>query len=284
VTVRVAVTGLTTFGWLVNPVIDGVAGPAIRSGHLPGETVSYTWDGRRADGSVAPDGTYRITIWTADASDNRSSVSMLVTVDTRPPTITTSATPLSISPNGDGRWDSTSLRLSADSAVTGKARILGPTGLTIRSWTVPAGRSGVWTWSGTTPGGSVVPDGRYTFRIDGFDLAGNRTLRDTPVLVDRTIKSQSWSVTSFRPSTGATSRIVFSLSRKATVSVSIYRDTTLVRQVWVRKALAPGAYHWTWNGRTAAGALVSAGSYRAIITATSWIGASRSTRPVTVVR
>ena len=284
VTVRLAVTGLTRFGWLVEPLIDGVAGPAVRSGSLAGQVVSYTWDGRRPDGSAVPDGPYRITIWTADASNNRSSVSKLVTKDTKPPTISTGANPVSISPNGDGRWDRTSLSLSADSTVTGKARIVGPTGTTIRSWNVPSGRTGAWTWAGTTTGGSVVADGRYTFRVDAFDLAGNRTRRDTPILVDRTIKSQSWTVTSFRPSTGASSRIVFSLVRKATVSVAIYQGTTLVRTVWVRKALVAGSYRWTWNGRTAAGALVSPGSYRAIITATSWVGVSRSSRPVTVVR
>jgi flagellar hook assembly protein FlgD len=266
------------------PLIDGVAGPAIRSGSLPAGSVTYTWDGRRPDGSGVPDGTYRITIWTADASNNRSSVAKLVTMDTRPATVSTGATPVSISPNGDGRWDRTSLRLSADSTVSGKARILGPTGTTIRSWSVPSGRSGAWTWSGTTVGGSVVADGRYTFRVEAFDRAGNRTLRDTPILVDRTIKSQSWTVTSFRPSAGASSRIAFSLVRKATVSVAIYRGTTLVRRVWVNRPLAPGAYRWTWNGRTAAGALVSPGSYRAIVTATSWVGTSRSARPVTVVR
>jgi hypothetical protein len=130
----------------------------------------------------------------------------------------------------------------------------------------------------------VVADSRYTFRIDAFDLAGNRTRRDTPILVDRTIKSQSWTPSSFRASAGASSRIDFSLVRKSTVSLAIYRGTTLVRTVWVRKALTAGSYHWTWNGRTAAGVLVSPGLYRAIVTATSWVGVSRSSRPVTVVR
>jgi spore germination protein YaaH/flagellar hook assembly protein FlgD len=282
VTVRLAVTGLTRYGWLVTSFIDGVAGPAIRSGNLPGQTVSYTWDGRRPDGSGVPDGPYRITLWAEDASRNRSSASKIVTLDTRPPGLTLSATPTSISPNGDGRSDRTSLHLSADSTVSGKARILGPSGSTVRSWDVQAGRSGTWSWSGTTPGGSVVADGRYTFRIEGFDLAGNQTVRDARILVDRTIRSQSWTASSFRPTAGGSSRIVFSLARKATVTVAIYRGTTLVRNVWVRKTLAPGSYRWTWTGRTAAGALVSPGTYSAVITATSWIGASRSTRSVTV--
>ena len=39
---------------------------------------------------------------------------------------------------------------------------------------------------------------------------------------------------------------------------------------------------WTWNGRTATGALLKPGTYRAVITATSWIGSSTMTRTIVV--
>jgi len=47
-------------------------------------------------------------------------------------------------------------------------------------------------------------------------------------------------------------------------------------------ALAVGAFAWTWNGRTAAGALVAPGTYRAEVTTRTWIGTSTFSRSVVV--
>ena len=72
------------------------------------------------------------------------------------------------------------------------------------------------------------------------------------------------------------------LRRAARVTVSIYQGSTLVRRVWTDRQLAAGTATWTWNGRTAAGALVRPGSYRVVVEATSWIGWSSYGRGVTV--
>jgi hypothetical protein len=141
----------------------------------------------------------------------------------------------------------------------------------------------VWSWNGKDGAGGLVPDGRYTYRIDGYDLAGNRTIRDMTVAVDRTIRSLGWSSSSFRPSSGGSSRIEFGLARAARVTVAIYQGHTLVRSIWVDRSLAAGSYHWTWNGRTAANRLVAPGHYTAVVTATSWIGTSRVIRGVNVL-
>jgi spore germination protein YaaH/flagellar hook assembly protein FlgD len=283
VTVNVAVTGLLRWGWLVQPMIDGAAGSPVRSGSTTGKVVSYTWGGNRADGTRAPDGQYRITLWMADASDNRSTVQKIVTIDTRPASITSSATPTTISPNGDGQSDSTYLRMAADTTVGGFARIISSTGTVKRVWKVAPARSGVWSWNGHDWAGTMVPDGRYTYRLDGYDLAGNRTIRDMTVGVDRTVRSLRWSSASFRPSSGGTSRIEFALARAAHVKVAIYLGHTLVRTVAADWSLAAGSYHWTWNGRTAAKVLVAPGHYTAVVTATSWIGTTRVIGGVTVL-
>ena len=67
-TIDVSVTGLIRYGWVVEPFADGAAGTPIVQGSADGESVTYTWDGHAQDGSLAPDGTYRVTVWTADAS------------------------------------------------------------------------------------------------------------------------------------------------------------------------------------------------------------------------
>ena len=283
VTVSLTVTGHTRFGWVIAMIADGIVGPAIRSGSTTGTTVAVTWDGKRADGSTAPDGSYQITVWTADASDNRASVAKVVALDTRPATITPSAVPIWFSPDGDGRSDRTTLRMTADTAVTGTARLISSRGMGVRTFPISAATAKAWTWDGKDARGRIVPDGRYTYRVDGLDRAGNRTIRDLTVRVDRTIRSVSWAASSFRPSAGRTDRLTFAIRRPATVTVAIYQGSTLVRRIWTGRALAAGTYGWTWNGRNSSGALVRPGKYSVVVRASSWIGPSTYTRTVTVL-
>jgi flagellar hook assembly protein FlgD len=282
VTMKVAVTGHLRFGYAVEPYVDNTAGTAVRSGIVESKYVAYTWNGTRFGGAVVPDGPYRITIWTADASNNRATVQKMVTVDTKAPVLHSSVSPTSISPNGDGQVDSTALRMSADSTVSGRARVLAKSGSEVRGWSMASGTTGFWRWDGRNGSGAIVPDGRYRFRVEGHDAAGNTKTLDTPVLVDRTIRSLGWSASSFRSSSGS-SRIAFTLGRGAKVTVAIYRGSTVVRPVWTNMTLKAGSYHWTWNGRTATGARVPAGTYRVVLTATSWIGPSSMSGTVTVV-
>jgi flagellar hook assembly protein FlgD len=127
-----------------------------------------------------------------------------------------------------------------------------------------------------------VADGRYTFRVAGLDRAGNRTIRDIRVTVDRTIRSVSWSRGSFAPKAGQHARVTFALRRAATVTVSIQQGSTVVRAIWTAKSLSAGSYGWTWNGRTASGALVKPGTYRVVVRASSWIGTSWFSRDIVV--
>ena len=281
-TVRLAVTGHIRFGWIVQPFIDGVAGPALRSGNTTNKIVAYAWDGKDAAGRAVRDGTYRITVWVADASDNRASVGKLVTVDSRAAVITAAASPGSISPNGDGRSDRTTLSWTADERVSGRARLFSSDNTTVRRWTIAGATAGSWVWDGRNSAGTTVADGRYTLRIVGLDPAGNQTTRDQAVRVDRTIRSLTWARPAFTPRAGQTDRLTFVLRRKATVTVAIYTGSTVVRRIWTGRALAAGTYGWTWNGKTAAGAFVKPGTYRVVVQATSWIGPSSLARSVTV--
>ncbi|MEA2608909.1 MAG: hypothetical protein QOJ75_1152 [Chloroflexota bacterium] len=281
-TVSVAVTGLVRYGWVVEPFADNVAGPPVVQGQVDGIAVAYTWDGRTQDGSVAPDGTYRITIWAGDASDNRASVQQMVMIDNTAPVLTSTASPLSISPNADRRRDTTALGMASSEPVTGRARVMDKNGVAVRTWKFSAVAAGNWTWDGTDAKGKTVADGAYMFRLDGVDPAGNGTVQQMPVLVDRTIGALTWATSSFTPKAHQTDRVSFTLARAATVSVSIYQATTLVRRIWVDRASAAGSFSWSWNGRNGHRELVAPGTYTASITATSSIGVSLLTRTVKV--
>lgn len=281
-TVRLTATGLTRYGWRVEPLLDGVPGAPVLEGVADGTNPEFTWDGRGLDGLPVPDGTYQVTVWTADASDNRSQVQKLVTVDTIRPALTSSAAPVSISPNGDGRYESTTVRMGSDELVRGKARILDKNGAVVRSWELTFQAEGGWTWDGKDAAGKLVPDGRYSFRVDGIDASGNGTVQIVPVLVDRTIAGLTWASSSFRPAAGQRDVLSLRITRAAKVTAAIYQGNVLVRRIWTNKEMAAGTWKYSWNGRDLDKAVVPAGKYTVRVTTTSWIGDSGLTRTVTV--
>ncbi len=282
VTVRVAATGLIRYGWTVQPIVNGLARSAIRTGGAPGRAATFTWDGKDNSGRIVPDGSYRITVWTADASNNRAAAIKDVTVDRRPAVVTARSSSSFISPNGDGHSDRTTLSMTADSAITGSARVFDSHGTTVRRWAITRATSGSWVWNGRNTAGTIVADGKYTFRVAGLDRAGNRTIRDIPVTVDRTIRSVVWSRSSFAPKAGQRARVTFALRRAAAVTLSIVQGTTVVRTIWTAKPLGAGSHGWTWNGRTASGALVRPGTYRVVVQARSSVGTSSFSRDIVV--
>ena len=84
VTASVSATGLDKWGYVVEPMVGAVAGAAIRSGTVADTKPVFTWNGMKGDGTRAADGVYRLTVWTADASDNRAQRQFSVTLDTTP--------------------------------------------------------------------------------------------------------------------------------------------------------------------------------------------------------
>lgn len=281
-TMRLTVSGQISFGWLVQPLVNGIAGAPVRKGSAIGKHVAFTWDGKDSRGAIVPDGTYRITIWTADASNNQASATRLVTVDRRPAVIALAASSSFISPDGDGHWDRVTLSMHGDEAIRGTVRLLDGRHGIVRLWPIGGATAATWSWDGRDRGGRIVADGRYLLQVIGLDRAGNRTVSQLPLTVDRTIRSLTWLKPSFVPRVGQTDHATMTLVRPARVTVAIYQGSTLVRTIWTNRPFAAGAFGWTWNGRDAVGALVRPGLYTARIAATSSIGTSHATRVVTV--
>jgi flagellar hook assembly protein FlgD len=169
-----------------------------------------------------------------------------------------------------------------DSTVSGSARLLDKDGGPIYKWTFTAAGTKSWIWNGRDSAGRTVPDGHYTLRVWAVDRAANATIKDLAVTVDRTIRSVSWSRSSFIPAAKGTSRLAFVLTRQALMTVAIYSGTTKVRGIWQDRMVPAGAYGWTWNGRTAAGVLLKPGTYQAVVTAKTWLGSTTLTKNVVV--
>ena len=259
-------------------VLNGASvGAVVATSSGAGGTAAVTWNGRMASGAAVPDGRYRLTLAALDPAGNRTTRSWDVRVDTTPAAITETPSPSLISPDGDGVFDTTRLAWHASEAISGTARIYHGTTL-VRSWAVSGAVGGAVTWDGTDGAGRTVADGAYTFRVAGRDAAGNLGTSTTRLAVDH------WSRTAFEPQDGdallPTAAIVFSLRRTAGVSVAIYSGTTLIRTIWTNRTMTAGPHSWTWDGRDAHGAMVSAGTYTARVAARSSIGTTIVSRPV----
>ena len=253
----------------------------LRTGSYAGKSPAYVWDGTGNAGQ-APDGRYLITLWAADASNNRTQRQFAVIVDTRPAVASVGVGAGWLSPDGDGRRDTAPITWTADERLTGVTRVYNASGTPVRTWRFSSLAAWGTTWTGKDDLGRIVPDGRYVARLDGRDRAGNRTIVDRTINVDRTIRSVRWSALAFDPRARQSSRVTYTLSRRATVNVAIYRGTVLVRQVSVGRVLLAGTYGWTWNGKSATGAYMAPGTYRAVVVATSWIGTTAYSQSVII--
>jgi flagellar hook assembly protein FlgD len=221
-------------------------------------------------------------MWMADASNNRSAVGNLVTVDSVRPALTSATNPVTISPNGDRRFDTMDLAMASSELVNGRARVLDRTGATVRTWKFTGLTTGSWTWDGKDDAGKPVADRKYDFRLDAVDAGGNGTVLTMPIVVDRTIVDITWDRRVFVPEDDEKTKLTVKLLRPATVSVSIYQGKTLVRRALVEKPLPNGTWTWSWNGRNGHRELVEPGVYTASVVTTTALGISRLTRTVTI--
>ena len=285
VKVSLGATGATGWAFSAARVSGGTVGPAVRTVVGTGASAVVIWNGRTNDGAVAPDGTYRLTLTALDRAGNRVSRSWTVRLDATPATVLGTVSPAVFSPNGDGSADTTRLTWSSSEPITGTARILRGTTL-IRSWTITKSSGNAMTWTGTTSTGAAAADGAYAFRVTGRDAAGNLTIRAVPIVLDRTLSLVRWSKSAFYPhdadTLASSARLSFSLKRSAVVTVGIYANGKLIRTVWSKRSLGAGSHGWTWNGRTAAGALVPRGTYQVRVSATSAYGTAVVARTVLV--
>ena len=279
VTVTMAVTGLVRWGYAIAPVVSGVVGANIRSGTVENKTVKLVWDGQAHDGVTVPDGRYRITIWVGDVSDNRTTRTFDIIRDTVPMALTTSATPWVITPNGDGRNDTTSLAWTSAESATSSARIFAADGTTARRYS-KTGTSGTFTWDGRNGAGTWLPSGRYTYRVLTYDRAGNRTVADRAVAIDKTIVWLVWSSSPVRRGTAVTT--TYKLRRSAAVTLGIYQGATEVRRVYTQRNVVAGTYSWRWDGRDKNGVLLPRGTYKSVIIVTSSIATTKLSRSVIV--
>ena len=234
---------------------------------------AFDWNGK-AGGSRLADGQYVLQLvgtagertFRAPSARPATATQMAryaVTIDTVAPKVASaSASTTLISPNGDGVLDRTRLAMTATGATRWSARVTDREGTLVRSAS-GMGATASLTWPGTDTAGALVPDGRYTVELAGYDDAGNNDTRTWVVTVDTAGPkvAPKASVPIFSPNgDGAADTTVLSWSadEKGSGTARIYKGPTLIRS-WA--ITSRSTWSVNWNGRKASGNAVSDGRY-----------------------
>jgi flagellar hook assembly protein FlgD len=235
-----------------------------------GTGFSAIWDGRDQSGNKIPDGIYSVRLSGTDLSGiSFPTKSAAVTVDTKPPNVTSvSVSPSSFNPV-TGQTTTLNYTLSESCYVT--IKIYNSTGAlkrTLLNGALQTSGPRSIVWNGKDSLGNVVPPGTYTIKIYVSDKAGNKAT-PYPIIKTVTVDTEPPTVTgvsvfpaSFNPSIGQTTRINYTLSESCYVTIKIYNSTGSLKMTPVNYVLqASGIHSIVWNGKDSSSNIVPSGTY-----------------------
>lgn len=247
--------------WIV--AVTDSAGVQIAAGAGTGAGVDWTWDA-----SLAPPGAYRWQITTAGATPATGALGAAAAGRSALAISAAAADPETISPNGDGIADSTTLTYTTTAqalvAVTVLTSASSPVALLQNATAEPAGTYTI-AWDG-----SGLPDGTYSVRIDAADSVGKTASATVAVVVARTLGAASVTPAIFSPNGDGRNdslTVRFDLGAPADVRVRILRDGAWVATPF-SDPLAVGPQVVRWDGSKRVGKLLD-GTYTAVIEATT---------------
>ena len=207
---------------------------------------SVTWDGRiTSSGSLtaAPEGLYRFDVERRDEAGNIARQGLKVTLDKtlRSPV----ATPVTISPDGDGVRDVTKLgfTLTREAAVT--VRILSG-GTVVRTLTLGDRAAGARsaTWDGRAGSGEYLASGRPTFTVTAVSALGESSVGKN--LVVDLYRPKLYATAGMSTAAGAATKLGF----KAADPFSAKVDVSYVVTDAKGRRVASGHPGWQLTGRS----------------------------------
>ena len=271
-------------------VIRDAAGRNVGSWSGHGDKAAVTWKGT-ADGVVVPDGDYVAELTASTAAGASDTASVTLTVDTvAPGLLSAKAAPKAFSPNGDAQEETTTVTYSPAETCSVRVGILAEDGEVVRwlrGWRKEEAVAQSVTWDGRVSAHGALAaaaSGRYRFRIERRDAAGNVARTGVKVVLDKSLGFPTAAPVAFSPNGDGVkdaTTLGFKLTRKATVTVRIAVGPKVVR-TFSLKALPAGAHTVTWDGRTKAGAVVASGRPVVTVEAVTPLDVSRVTRQLLV--
>ena len=256
--------------------VSDADGVAVADGAGSGSTVDWTWK------ASAPPATYRWTISAGPARPATGSVRAGIGQQTQPLAVQSlAATPGTITPNGDGQDDSTTVTFTLTAPAAVSVDVYDGAENDVLS--VLAGQSLEAGKQTVVVDGSTLPDGSYTIVVRAVGVDGTEVESDVALVVSRVLGVVGVSPRAFSPNgDGRLDRftVAFILATPAEARVRILRGTTLVATPFDATVQA-GAQRLVWDGATGAGTIPD-GSYVAAVDAVTEAGTTTATVPFVV--
>ena len=270
---RVRFTGRLTapIPWTVS--VTDPLGTQVASGGGFGARVDWTWDAR-----VAPAARYT---WAIRAGPTLRPATGSITAGggTALTLSAVAAQPATVSPNGDGVADSTTIRYTLGAPATVTATLSDDDGIalaTLFTLAKPAGAQS-FRWAP-----DALPDGNYTVLISARTLDGRQVASAVPIAVNRTLSFVSATPRFVSPNGDGRSdslRVSFTLAADADVMVAVRSGSAAVATLLAGRFPA-GPRSVDWNA-ILAGTAVPDGNYELVVGATTVLGfASHVTKVV----
>ncbi len=231
----------------------------------------FQWHGLNDDGKSVPEGKYTYFLEAEDELGRISrSAEHTVVVDITPPEAEITVPYTAFSPDGEGERNVLPVHQGGSSEDLWSGEFKDSSGKTVRKMSWEDGRPADFEWDGRNDQNELLPDGRYDYRLNSTDRAGNSTVR---VLEGIIINTQDYEIEVdpvilfFSPGTDeGIDEAVFSLAAEAPERVISWdfavRDSR--QQVVYREegtGTLPAALVFT--GRDEDGEVLPEGKYRA---------------------
>lgn len=230
-----------------------------------GPVVDWTWDASFVAGQGIR--------WRIDVTGATSASGALGKPTTSGPLAITAvaAEPATISPNGDGIADTTTITYTLSGTATVSAALVDASGDSLADL-LPAVRQAAGPHT-ITFDGLGLPDGVYRVVFTATDSRGAVATADVELVVTRTLGSPALSPAVFTPNgdgRGDELRVTFVLSAPATVRLRVLREGKWVATL-ANTTFAAGKQTVIWDGTKRIG-VAPDGPYTAVIEATDAIG------------
>ena len=264
-------------------VVRDALGVAVRTlqsakAQAPG-SYSRVWDGKADGGAVLPAGSYSITV---TARTSAGTVQSARSVQLVAPVLTV----VGLSPTsfyaGSG---STTFTYTLTGPATVAVTVRDASGTTVRTLQMAVQTAGSYplVWDGTADSGASLPADGYSIVVAATTTAGTEQSARTVQLLAPVLGGVGVSPPAFYIGSGSTT-VSYTLAGPATV-VAAVRDASgaTVRTLLPATERAAGAHALVWDGTADDGASLPAGSYSAVVTASTTVGTVESTATVELV-
>jgi hypothetical protein len=243
--------------WTVT--VADVEGNLVAGGAGTSTDIDWTWDAATVAGAQY--------VWTINAGETVRPATG--TIGTKPVALairSPSAKPRTITPNGDGQSDSSTISYTLSAPATVTATLRSPTGIQLAQLFSQAKRPGKQSFRFTAAG---IPDGRYEIVLTATDGVAT-VMAVIPVLVDRTVQGFIVTPTAASPNgDGVRDDLAFrfELVRPASVRLDVTRAGKAVASVY-SATLGSGPQSVSWNATG-----IADGRYSGVLVARNELGA-----------